>query len=416
MAFDARVLQILIASPGDVQEERKIISEVIYEWNYVNSLEKSVVLLPLRWETHASPEMGSPPQAVINRQVVDNCDMAIAVFWQRLGTPTSEAESGTAEEIARVGNAGKPVMLYFSNRHPDDLDSLDLDEIARVREFKKAKYPEGLIEHYGSENEFRDKLQKQLAMKVREIISADTAEQGTSTAPNIELSFAVGDPPRVISPSNTVGLTHIICTDLDSIPDYSDETSRIVPVSKGGNLFSNSTFVATTNNKDYYRELVAYVCELYLRRQLRLVVSGSPDQMLRDIYLDMKVHDDKGIVKIDPPSIPYPSSTATYTSGGFNFGDSAIPRQVSIEHIADGEWRIEATIPVIQAQRTVILNDSFTIRAAETSAVIFDATIYSSAPPFSLNAELQIDVETQEMSYRQILELILPGYNSTEDS
>lgn len=416
MAFNARVLQILIASPGDVQEEREVISEVIYEWNYVNSRERSVVLLPLRWETHAFPELGSAPQSVINRQVVDSCDMAIAVFWKRLGTPTSEADSGTAEEIARVGNAGKPVMLYFSSR-PVDPGTLDVDELVRLRKFKKAKYPEGLIEHYSSVNEFREKLQKQLAMKVRELISADSADaanQDASTAPNIVLTFAQGDPPHALSPSNTLELTRIICTDFDTIPDYNDEASHIMPAGKSLTGYSNVSF-ASSINRDYYRELVAYFCELTLRRQLRLVVSGSPDQILRDIYLDMKVHDDSGAVQINPPSMSYPSnsypfSTATFTTDVFNlttnpFPNPAISKEVSIENVADGNWRIEATIPVIQAQRTVILNDSFTLRAANTCTVTFDATVYSSTPPFSLSTELQVEAETREMSYHQILEL-----------
>ena len=125
MPYDARVLQILIASPGDVSDERKLLSEVISEWNYVNARDRRIVLLPLRWETHASPELGAAPQAVINRQVVDSCDMAVGVFWTRLGTPTAVAESGTAEEISRVGGAGKPVMLYFSKAKAD-LDMVDL--------------------------------------------------------------------------------------------------------------------------------------------------------------------------------------------------------------------------------------------------------------------------------------------------
>ncbi|HEX8866652.1 MAG TPA: hypothetical protein VF821_13435, partial [Lentzea sp.] len=131
MAYDARVFQILIASPGDVPEERDIVTEVIHEWNQLNSRERSIVLLPLRWETHSAPELNERPQSVINRQVVDHCDMAVGVFWTRLGTPTDVADSGTAEEIQRVGESGKPVMLYFS-RAKVDLEEVDLAEYARL--------------------------------------------------------------------------------------------------------------------------------------------------------------------------------------------------------------------------------------------------------------------------------------------
>jgi nucleoside 2-deoxyribosyltransferase len=171
--YDARVLQILIASPGDVQSEREIISQVIYEWNYTNSRERGVVLLPIRWETHASPEMGSRPQAVINRQVVDQCDMAVAVFWMRLGTPTGEPESGTAEEIARMGNAGKTVMLYFSDAQVRPR-SINIAEYQRLLEFQEQTYPKGLIEAYYSLDEFRDKFRRQLAIRISNIIAADS--------------------------------------------------------------------------------------------------------------------------------------------------------------------------------------------------------------------------------------------------
>jgi hypothetical protein len=55
MPYDARVFQVLIASPGDVQQERDILAEVIYEWYCVNSLDRRAVLIPPRWETHSSP-------------------------------------------------------------------------------------------------------------------------------------------------------------------------------------------------------------------------------------------------------------------------------------------------------------------------------------------------------------------------
>ena len=114
MAYDSRVYRILIASPSDVEEEREIAVRVIQEWNDLYSYSRKVTLLPLRWETHTAPEYGTRPQEVINRTIVDQCDLLVGVFWTRLGSPTGEADSGTLEEIARVGDAGKPVMLYFS--------------------------------------------------------------------------------------------------------------------------------------------------------------------------------------------------------------------------------------------------------------------------------------------------------------
>ncbi len=131
MAYDSRVFRILIASPSDVDEEREIAVRVIQEWNNLYSYTRRVTLLPLRWETHTAPEYGVRPQEVINRTIVDDCDLLVGVFGTRIGTPTGSAESGTLEEIERVAKAGKPVMLYFS-RVGADPAQLDLDQLGRL--------------------------------------------------------------------------------------------------------------------------------------------------------------------------------------------------------------------------------------------------------------------------------------------
>jgi hypothetical protein len=113
--FDARVVRVLIASPGDTVNERQVLRGALEDWNGINA-DQGVMVLPLMWERDATPEMGDRPQGVINRQLVDLADLLIGVFWTRLGTPTSEAESGTVEEIERCIEAGNPVLLYFSSK------------------------------------------------------------------------------------------------------------------------------------------------------------------------------------------------------------------------------------------------------------------------------------------------------------
>jgi hypothetical protein len=111
MAYDGRVYRILIASPSDVDEERDTAVRVIQEWNDLYSYSRKVVLLPLRWETHTAPEYGTRPQEIINRAIVDECDLLVGIFWTRIGSPTGSADSGTLEEIERVATAGKPINI-----------------------------------------------------------------------------------------------------------------------------------------------------------------------------------------------------------------------------------------------------------------------------------------------------------------
>jgi hypothetical protein len=174
MAYDCRVYRILIASPSDVEEEREIAVRVIQEWNDLYSYTRKVALLPLRWETHTAPEYGTRPQEVINRAVVDECDLLVGIFWTRIGSPTGIADSGTLEEIERVGNAEKPIMLYFS-RVEIDPDRINLDQIEKLKQFMDKTYPNGLVESYKKIIEFRDKFAKQLELKIRDLQRSDAS-------------------------------------------------------------------------------------------------------------------------------------------------------------------------------------------------------------------------------------------------
>jgi hypothetical protein len=426
LPYDACVIQILIASPGDVPSDRAAIADVIYEWNYTNSKERKVVLLPLRWETHAFPEMGVPPQDAINKQVVDDCDMAVGIFWTRLGTPTNSAESGTAEELSRVGESAKPVMLYFS-REKVDPESLDIDELVRLKEFKEKKYPQGLVEHYSSTNDLREKFRRQLASRINDVISGGSIQprDAADSSQDIDFAFAAGNPPAPLSPPNILEILKVTCNDAADIPDY---TSMDV-LNEG-----NSTLtVAQGVNKDYYRQFVATACDNNLNRDLHLSVSSASGRASRDLYLEIRVVTKSGTVIIDPPAASWPSNLQNYytstsldtflaTAGvgptsSVGYGSLQAPsRQLGVQKLSDSEWRMEVNFPIVQAGRTVTTGDSFVIRATENAVVSFDATVYSSdSLPFSLETELQVNVTSMEMSYREILERLIPNYGKVDN-
>jgi hypothetical protein len=107
MSFRAETYRVLIASPSDLSEERQAATEAINEWNAQHAAAEAVVLLPVKWETHATPRSGVRPQAAISQQLVGGCDMLVGMFWTRLGTDTGVAESGTVEEIDQFVGAGK---------------------------------------------------------------------------------------------------------------------------------------------------------------------------------------------------------------------------------------------------------------------------------------------------------------------
>lgn len=168
VGFDASVLQVFIASPSDVQDERDAARDVIHDWNSAHSFDIKTVLLPVLWETHATPEMGDRPQGIINKQLVSSCDLLVGVFWTKLGTPTGVAESGTVEEILAVREAGKPVLLYFS-AVPVRPESISGEDYARLTAFKAKCYDEGLVSSYDTIDEFKNILNRHLLEHVRRL-------------------------------------------------------------------------------------------------------------------------------------------------------------------------------------------------------------------------------------------------------
>lgn len=170
MSFEAKVFRILVASPGDVGEERNVIPEVVNEWNAVNAFAAKVVLMPVKWETHSAPLLGGRPQAIINEQLVKDCDLLVGVFWTRIGTSTGVSVSGTAEEIEQFVDLKKPVMLYFS-QSPIDPDKIEIDQFTILKNFKEKMRLKGLTETYASIPDFRQKFTRQFSINIGNILT-----------------------------------------------------------------------------------------------------------------------------------------------------------------------------------------------------------------------------------------------------
>lgn len=179
MSYTATVVTVMIASPSDVQKERDAIRQLIHEWNDLHSKTEAIVLLPLGWETHAAPTMGDRPQALINKQVLADADLLVAVFWTRLGSPTGKAASGTVEEIEEHISAGKPAMLYFSNADVPRAQ-IDHEQDKALDEFKQSCRPRGLVEEYRDLPDFKEKFRSHLTRTVRTNFSAPASPAPSS--------------------------------------------------------------------------------------------------------------------------------------------------------------------------------------------------------------------------------------------
>src|SRR5450759_4663688 len=97
MSEQVQKIRIFVASPGDVGKEREGLKDVVQELNTTIAPYKGLALELVKWETHATPNMGRA-QGVINSQLGEY-DIFVGLMWKRFGTPTGKAEYGTEEEF-----------------------------------------------------------------------------------------------------------------------------------------------------------------------------------------------------------------------------------------------------------------------------------------------------------------------------
>lgn len=175
MSFSATAIVVLIASPSDTADERIAVHEALGKWNVSRGERESIVIVPWLYEQHAVPRLGAGPQSVINQQAVERADAVIAFFDARLGTETSDAVSGTAEEIIRSSDAGKPVHVYFSTEDVPRAN-LDTDQLAALQLFRGDLLTKGLLGDYSSPLD--------LAQKVLQAIDYDVSSTSWSASPS----------------------------------------------------------------------------------------------------------------------------------------------------------------------------------------------------------------------------------------
>ncbi len=155
----------MIASPSDVADERRIVTEAIYRWNDANALARKMALLPVKWETNSSPDMAGPPQTILNRQILEEADILVGIFGTRIGTPTAEHVSGSVEEIKKHVGAGKTAMVYFSDV-PVAPSSIDAAQYAALQAFRAECERTGLYATFDSLDEFRNKFSHHLDLEL----------------------------------------------------------------------------------------------------------------------------------------------------------------------------------------------------------------------------------------------------------
>ena len=141
MPRNETILNVFIASPSDVAEERKTLESIIQELNKTWSHNLNLRFDLIKWETDTYPSFADYPQSVINDQIDDNYDIFIAIFWSKAGTPTETADSGTIEEFDRAyqkylkDKTAVEIMIYFKDQ-PISPSKLNIEQLSKLQNLK----------------------------------------------------------------------------------------------------------------------------------------------------------------------------------------------------------------------------------------------------------------------------------------
>jgi Domain of unknown function (DUF4062) len=158
---EIRIVRLLLSSPGDVAEERDRVARAVFRFNQDSVEELGLFVKLVRWEDMA-PQIGPKAQAVINKQI-GPYHLFSGIMWNRFGTPTEIAASGTKEEfdaaVACWEGGGRPwITFYFCDRPANFTTPEQLDQKWRVLEFRAQLDDKGVVRAYQAAQEFEDKF------------------------------------------------------------------------------------------------------------------------------------------------------------------------------------------------------------------------------------------------------------------
>jgi hypothetical protein len=203
VAYDepARVVRVVVVSPGDVRAARDRLEAVVDELNRGVARERGCRLSLWRWETDAHPGLhGEGPQGLIDDAMrIEDADVVIGIFWRRFGTPTLDAGSGPEHELRRAWSAwrenGRPqVMVYFCQRPYMPKSTADAAQQQQVLRFREAMPEQQLWSTYATAGDFERAAREHLMAFVLALQPARAAPRAPSVAHATRVRFnpAVG--------------------------------------------------------------------------------------------------------------------------------------------------------------------------------------------------------------------------------
>ncbi len=165
----AEIVKIIVASPGDVQEERDHVHKVAAELNRTFFQDRALRLEVVRWETEVFPSFHPEgPQGLIDSIInIQDSDLFVGIFWKRFGSPAHDAKPDAEQEFREAYEAwkknGRPqIMIYFNEESIDSPTLEQAGELFQLLRFKSEMPEEALWWRYKGEREFESVFRQHL--------------------------------------------------------------------------------------------------------------------------------------------------------------------------------------------------------------------------------------------------------------
>lgn len=158
---EIRIIRLLLSSPGDVADERERVASAVFRFNQDAIEDLGLFVKLVRWEDMA-PQVGPKPQEVINKQI-GPYHLFAGIMWNRFGTPTEIAASGTKEEfdgaVSCWKTVGRPwITFYFCDRPANFTTPEQLEQKRRVLEFRTELQSMGVVRSFQTTSDFDDRF------------------------------------------------------------------------------------------------------------------------------------------------------------------------------------------------------------------------------------------------------------------
>jgi hypothetical protein len=165
-------MNVLIASPGDVVIERKIVREVCLGLNEGELLRHlGVSIRTAMWED-VFPSV-EDPQTIINR-VADECDVLVCIFYKRFYTQSGRIESDNLNKFLLSYDSWKslkkPYVMFYFKEVNASIEGFSASEVHEVTELKEKIVKENILftDEFSAPYEFCEKIYDNIEKWIRD--------------------------------------------------------------------------------------------------------------------------------------------------------------------------------------------------------------------------------------------------------